>query len=345
MKIINYLRSLLGLHRKVYHLADDWEEYRPVHYHTPKPAPVPVVQIRKEEVIPPVNVSDYEAMKTVTSSMEALHAGSPVRPAFAYNHTPFFTQWFKFTETDEHGFKTGYVPPKAPIHVNDWRTENKIAASLILDRFPEGVVLVLDNTNASIIMSTAFKEAGSQVIRMVQLFITDNERITFMHVKRGEKTLPKSQVVEQKNFWVNEAIKLSKQYHACDSTEVKRLYAALIAKGNLVFPGGIPRIKLDSYNWKGSKWLMGDAEQSYLTEYKIRHTHREMIPAFFRYTQEQVAAYLALPFQDHGALFQYPGLSNFDKVSEEGLLFEEITYEPNKAWTNVSWQEIKIISG
>lgn len=283
---------------------------------------------------------------------------SPVRPAFAYNHTPFFTQWFKFTETDAHGFKTGYVPPKN-IRVTNWHDENTLAANLLLDRFPEGVVLVLDNTNAAVIMSTAFKEAGSQVIRMVKLLITDNEHITFMHVKRGDKTTPKNQIVEQKNFWVNEAIKLAEQYHVCSPTEVKRLYAALIAKGNLVFPGGLPRIKVGS-----ESWLMGDSEQAYLTEYMIRGTRRKMIPAFFRYTQEQVAAYLALVLVPHnlgipGRMFidgensgfedvfyasQYPGLKNFGKVSDEGELFQAITWSPNVAWTNVSWQEIRLIS-
>jgi hypothetical protein len=204
-------------------------------------------------------------------------------PTEQFEH--FYLNYFFFGKIGGRWQTMYKLPPPVSRVVRTWRVENALAAKQLTMKYGSDLMLYYDGSYSAQVMLRAFKDAG----KLPQVFTS-------------------RAIEDSPEFWQTVAPRLSKKYDTIDPIELVKLFALRESPFIMVFPTG--EIGLERNNYPGARQVLADSRRSLIVSRVARAKNYATIPSFFRYTPEQMMAFLGQveEFNYHGFIKHYPEL-------------------------------------
>jgi hypothetical protein len=194
--------------------------------------------------------------------------------------------YFSFNFVDNK-YQTEWARPTEIRKVNNWREENKLAAKMLLDKYEDALTLFYDGSIQSQIMLLSFNDAG-KIPRVYCTLINNTNQDTALISLHKTFSFPLRIISLSQDFWKRRANELAIQYKLSDIHDIRLIWASSATSGIPVFSNGIP----DIYKHDKTYQMLDKQEKTSLDKKSIIE-NSSMIPAFFRYTPEQIMSFLA----------------------------------------------------
>jgi hypothetical protein len=207
---------------------------------------------------------------------------------FKHNSTNFFD--FSLYEIEDEDGTVEYSTTWNPSNVNSagtWREENKNAAKKLIEKYKDSLALFYDGSIRSQVMLLSFNDAGT--IPRVYSTSIDNvnsdETLISLH---NRFSFPLRIISLSRDFWKRRSLEISLKYKLNDITDIRHIWASTASAGIPIFSNGIPSISMSSTNF-----LMIDKSEKTVLDTFAKFDNSSIIPAFFRYTPEQIMSFLS----------------------------------------------------
>lgn len=280
---------------------------------------------------------------------------------FEYNSKEFIkfgyysgSETVYFTSSPESNWKwfSEYTKPEQTRPIKTWREENKIAAELLLEKHGDALAIFYDGSLASQITLLSFNDAG-KIPRVYTVKFSDEEQkpnaLTSLYASLSFPL----RIIEMRgdDFWKTRGVEMVSWFNAISSSEAIKIWARTAAGGVPLFCSGLPYVQKF-----GTEWMMADHEQYFLLDTAVRSAKTTVIPAFFRYTPEQILSFLGQAteilddlneidsFSNAGQLLKtwYPELIvDNQELSQFAKAHEIKTKNSINRFINICWHHIK----
>jgi hypothetical protein len=217
------------------------------------------------------------------AAQPAFEPDSPVNHPLKIDHTQ--GNYFKFG-IDNKILTTKWDRPKE-INVTTWRDQNKLAAKYLTDTFGEALTLFYDGTLESQAMLLAFNDAGV-IPRVYALNIENQPKDEILEVLHSKLVFSLRMISLSADFWKRRSSEIALQHNIKNPISIKKIWASTAAAGIPILANGIPFIRRLS-----DKSIMIETQSNLALESNVEKNNLSVIPAFFRFTPEQIMAFLA----------------------------------------------------
>jgi hypothetical protein len=206
---------------------------------------------------------------------------------FKHNSTDFFNFSLYEIEDEERTVKysTTWIPPRA-INPGTWREENKNAAKLLNEKYGDMLSLFYDGSIYSQIMILAFNDSG-KIPRVFSTSIYNSSNDSTLISLHAKFSFPLRIISLSRDFWERRSLEVSLKHKLNGINNIRHIWASTATAGIPVFSNGIPSVSMSTTNF-----LMTDKSETTILDTVAKSDNRSVIPAFFRFTPEQIMSFL-----------------------------------------------------